>query len=638
MKQGETNRSGFHEILRYFGVPLLAVIVVIIAFFATQKQVVSEIRLGTYQILRDATLNQRITLEKYIGLLTTRVELIADYDSDTGPNTLVESLRTELQGNAEGVEIGFANKQGDLLYSDQTRLNVGGEDWFKRTLAGETVITIASQNEDDGLADVLVSARVLPKSGVDGVLFATLNGKNFSAQLDTRAYDGAAFSFVCDSHGTILFAEDKESFVVPSGSIYDVINDQTLVGGFNREQLKKELGSSRQIQFRFRYGGEAYYAVCEAANPCGWYIISIVSGDDADYIQRHVTLYQMGMLFIMLLAGVSMAAQAYLHERTTVRKLEKDKDLLRQGAKRYQLITQLSNEVLFHIDLKSGEISFNDSFESMFGQPPPDCTIQDMERCEALFVPEDKMRFRAFIERLLGGAAEAHEELRMINARGAIRWKRLEIFSVFDQNGRVSMLVGKIADIQRQRQSMQRLIRQADSDPLTGLLNRGAMERSVKGFLAGEGVSGTHALLMMDFDNFKAVNDTLGHAKGDTLLTSFAVGMRRLFRSGDYLSRIGGDEYMVFLKDVYEDGVALEKAEALRAEMAALSRKIGIPVSISIGIAVYKRDGTTFEKLYKAADEALYQVKKTGKNAAVFASAPAVVAAEKTPAPDGEDN
>jgi PleD family two-component response regulator len=115
---------------------------------------------------------------------------------------------------------------------------------------------------------------------------------------------------------------------------------------------------------------------------------------------------------------------------------------------------------------------------------------------------------RAFIERLLGGAAEAHEELRMINARGAIRWKRLEIFSVFDQNGRVSMLVGKIADIQRQRQSMQRLIRQADSDPLTGLLNRGAMERSVKGFLAGEGVSGTHALLMMDFDNFKAVNDT----------------------------------------------------------------------------------------------------------------------------------
>jgi hypothetical protein len=56
-----------------------------------------------------------------------------------------------------------------------------------------------------------------------------------------------------------------------------VINDQTLIGGFNREQLKKELGSSRQIQFRFRYGGEAYYAVCEAANPCGWYIISIVS-------------------------------------------------------------------------------------------------------------------------------------------------------------------------------------------------------------------------------------------------------------------------------------------------------------------------------------------------------------------------
>ena len=210
----------------------------------------------------------------------------------------------------------------------------------------------------------------------------------------------------------------------------------------------------------------------------------------------------------------------------------------------------------------------------------------------------------------------------MIGPRGAVRWKRVEVFAVLNQEKQAVLLVGKIADIHRQKRSMQRLIRQADSDPLTGLLNRGAMEREIKAFLAGEGVRGNHALFMLDFDNFKSVNDTLGHAKGDQLLTQFANGMRRLFRAGDFLSRIGGDEYMIFIKFAQDDQMILDKAEALRDEMAQLSRKIGIPVSISVGIAVYHRDGDTFERLYKAADEALYRVKRNGKNAISFTSAP----------------
>ncbi|MPN38758.1 putative signaling protein [bioreactor metagenome] len=104
------------------------------------------------------------------------------------------------------------------------------------------------------------------------------------------------------------------------------------------------------------------------------------------------------------------------------------------------------------------------------------------------------------------------------------------------------------------------------------------------------------------------------------MLVSFATGMKRLFRAGDYLSRIGGDEYMVFLKNIYEDGDALEKAESLRAEMSGLSKIIRIPVSLSIGIAIYHRDGNSFEALYRAADEALYHVKRNGKNNISFFS------------------
>jgi len=622
MKQTETKRTTIKEFFRYFGYPLVAAGVMLLAFFTLQGQIVKEIHKGTNEILVDSARQQSISMERYLDLLITRVELIANYDADTGPNTLVESLRTVLQDDAVDLEIGYANPMGDLLYSDQNVYNVASEPWFASSMNDETVLSTGSQNEDDGLIDVRVSTNVNTKSGVHGVLFATLSNRNFSSLLKTLAYEGRAYSFVSDNTGLILFIEDGLDFIKAGEYVKTYINDAALSRGDSIDQLKDRLRQNQLVAFRFEYDGEVYYAVCEWLPNYDWYIFTVVPGSVADVISRQVSVYQMVMLVIILLVGSSMAAQSFRHEQETVEKLEADKDLLRQSAQRYHLITRLSNEVFFQISMDTGEITFNDTFEAMFGFPPPKCTLDNLEDCSSLFFEEDSHIFLSLVNQLRAGDKEARAELRMVGAREIVRWKRVEIFSVFDQDGLAVQLVGKIADIHRQKQSMQRLIRQADSEPLTGLLNRGAIERNIKAFLTGEGLGGRHALLMLDFDNFKAVNDTLGHADGDRLLVSFANGMRHLFRSGDYLSRIGGDEYMVFIKHAGNDLIALDKAEAMREVMAELSRKIGIPVSISVGIAIYDRDGESFEKLYKAADEALYQVKRTGKNAISFFSSP----------------
>ena len=624
MQKKTAKRAYWKEILRYFGYPLAAAGVMLLAFFTLQSQIVKEIHKGTNEVLVDSARQQTISMERYLDLLFARVELIANYDADTGPNTLVESLRTVLKENAVDVEIGYANPMGDLLYSDQKELNVASTDWYQQSSAGETVLSTCSQNQDDGLTDVRVSTEVNTMSGVHGVLFATLSNRNFSAQLKTLAYESQAYSFVSDNKGTILFVESGFGMVQSGEPVKNYINDKALGSGSSIAGLKERVKQDQIVAFRFTHERETYYTVCEWMPKYDWYVFTVVPSSVADVITRQVSMYHMAMLFIILLVGTSMAAQSYRHEQETVKKLEADKDLLRQGTQRYQLITQLSNEVFFQITLDTGEISFNDTFESMFGFAPPVCTVDHIDNCTQLFFEDDRKIFLSLVNQLRAGDTEARADLRMVSARGIIRWKRVEIFAVFDQDGNAVQLVGKIVDIHRQKQSMQRLIRQADSEPLTGLLNRGAMERNIKAFLAGEGLGGRHALIMLDFDNFKAVNDTLGHAKGDQLLVSFANGMRRLFRSGDYLSRIGGDEYMIFLKNAGGDVNALDKAEALREEMQSLSRKIDIPVSISVGIAVYDRDGDSFERLYKAADEALYQVKRSGKNAIEFFSSPVI--------------
>ncbi len=622
MQQRKSKRAFNKNLLRYFGFPLAAGAVIILVFFLLQGQVVREIRKGTYQVLVDTARQQSIALERYVELLEMRVQLIADYDADTGPLTLVESLHTALKDEAVEVEAGYANAAGNLIYSDQLKDYVGSEEWFLESLAGKTFVTAATQNVDDGLQDVLVSAKVDTQTGVRGVLFATFGNRNFSGLLKTLAYEGAASTFVSDGKGNILFVEDGTQTMQVGERVKAYINDYALGKEATIDQLKEKLHREQIVTFRFESSSQVYYAACEWLTEFDWYVFTIVPANVADVTVHQVSEYLIIMLLLVLLAGATMVTQSYRHERETVKKLEADKDLLRQSAQRYQLITQLSNEVFFQISLDTGIISFNDTFEAMFGYPAPVCSIDGHENCEKLFFEGDQEIFLRLINQLRAGDTEAHAEIRMFNSRGIVRWKRVEVFAVVDQEKQAVQLVGKIADIHRQKQSMQRLIRQADSDPLTGLLNRAAMEREIKEFLAGEGAHGNHALFMLDFDNFKSVNDTLGHAKGDQLLTQFANGVRRLFRSGDYLSRVGGDEYMIFIKLARDDQIILDKAEALRSEMATLSRKIGISVSISVGIAVYDRDGESFDKLYKAADKALYQVKRNGKNAIAFASAP----------------
>ena len=644
MKQGKPTLVKLGEILRYFGFAIFAVGVVLIAFIGINRQVTSEIRAGNYQTLMDAARYQQTAIERYAHLVKTRAKLIADHESSSGANALVDALQLELERDAKNVKVGFADIAGNVLYGKYSSTKVSSEDWFIRSMKGETLLTEINKGADTNQQNMIVSTRACTVGGADGVLFAVLDGQNISGLLETHAYDDEAFSVVCDSMGIVVFSELKPGIITRNGNVFQWVNDNTLEKGIKLSQLKDQIREGNSIQYRFSCQGNWYYAASEKVDSFNWYVLSIVPSSAADIVQRQVSSYLMGMLFIMLLVGIAMTTQAYMHEQSTIQKLERDKDLLRQSAERYQLITQLSNEVFFQIDLDTGRISFNDSFDAMFGMPPPVCSVDEMERCTHLVHEQDRSKFISMINRLRAGDTVAKEEVRMINSSGIMRWKRFEIFSVFDHGGKTAQIVGKIADIHRQKQSMQRLIRQADSEPLTGLLNRGAFERNVKGFLTGEGLGGRHALLIMDFDNFKEVNDTLGHTVGDDLLVSFAVGMKRLFRSGDYLSRIGGDEYMVFLKNIYEDADALEKAESLRLEIAKLGKKINIGVSLSVGIAIYTRDGNTFEKLYQAADEALYQVKRNGKNnssfysVSVLAEAPVALEAREMDDPDDIEN
>lgn len=168
-----------------------------------------------------------------------------------------------------------------------------------------------------------------------------------------------------------------------------------------------------------------------------------------------------------------------------------------------------------------------------------------------------------------------------------------------------------------------RLMQKAEEDPLTGLLNKESTARSITDWLNEERCKGFQVLLMVDLDHFKEINDTYGHATGDLVLKKAAQVLRGVFRETDIVGRVGGDEFMVFLKNVGNPEVVQRLMSTLNSRIHAVTVD-DLPeetLSCSIGAAFYPRHGKDFTLLYENADRALYEAKRAGRNGyAVFES------------------
>ncbi|WP_080800579.1 transporter substrate-binding domain-containing diguanylate cyclase [Arabiibacter massiliensis] len=227
----------------------------------------------------------------------------------------------------------------------------------------------------------------------------------------------------------------------------------------------------------------------------------------------------------------------------------------------------------------------------------------------------EKADKEAFLE-LLRSDERRTEELRLPDADGIEHWLRISVEPV-DDAGRSAGTVGKMKIIDDERQEKDQLLAKAERDSLTGLLNSDTTRRRVEQQLAALAPDGHGALVMVDIDRFKEVNDTYGHLVGDHVLVGVARVLRESFRVGDVVGRLGGDEFMVYM-DRVDASLAEAKCESVRhsVERHAFDGT-DCQVTISTGCALSER-GESFEDLYRRADEALYEAKRSGRNRCGF--------------------
>jgi diguanylate cyclase (GGDEF)-like protein len=191
-----------------------------------------------------------------------------------------------------------------------------------------------------------------------------------------------------------------------------------------------------------------------------------------------------------------------------------------------------------------------------------------------------------------------------------------ELCPVVDADARVTAVIGVATDVTERKRAEDMIRHMAFHDSLTGLPNRELFERRLTESLSeARRTNSPLAVLFVDLDGFKEANDTVGHAEGDRLLKEVAEGLTSLVRDGDFVARIGGDEFLVLLTDIGGAGEAVAVSDRILSglDVRWLSGGRHSRLGASIGVALYPADGHDGDALLKAADRAMYEAKKRGK-------------------------
>ncbi len=286
---------------------------------------------------------------------------------------------------------------------------------------------------------------------------------------------------------------------------------------------------------------------------------------------------------------------------------------LRVRNEEYSIVMKQSGKHIFRYDIPTSKIDrfYDHSLVYGYRDKIPDTPAEIL--AQGLISPDSaeeyKKLFSSMEQQIPTGSADIH----ILQGDGSYRWFHYDYTLVDNPDGDCVSAIVSIGDVDAETKATLELTRRAERDGMTGLYNKAATEELTQRYISMN-VGEPCALMVIDLDNLKTINDTLGHAEGDIAINTISSVIREHFRNTDIVGRIGGDEFLVLLHGSIS-------ADALRNSLSTLVRKVtqqktgetGNTISCSIGASIGICGSASYETLFKQADTALYHVKRNGK-------------------------
>jgi diguanylate cyclase (GGDEF)-like protein len=361
--------------------------------------------------------------------------------------------------------------------------------------------------------------------------------------------------------------------------------------------------------------------------------LSQISQDDMDEIiinennanrytytlQDVMYMYRYAVFIGLIAVVIATVLYIYIHNlKNKARKIqENESERIAIQNKRYQMMMDSSGEMLYDVNIMGESGFISEHIIQKFGWSMPDKVTdftEDSIRDLFHIHPEDWKREKKKIKNSLTNDIPCKCLSRIITQSGENIWCKIYFFPLLNEDKELVSIIGKIEDVDKDTKEKDRLKHDSETDSMTGLMNKRTFEEKVERQILKKRVFNS-ALLFVDLDHFKNLNDTLGHSVGDEAIIETATRLQKLFANVDLISRFGGDEFCVFVWNIPRQKL-IDKLDRLIAimNMTYSDGVSSVDISSSVGAVYCNNNEADFKTLLNMADESLYDAKNKGRN------------------------
>lgn len=605
-KNGTDDKKKRKRILFMAG--MIAVIIITAALFYFNSFVMKTENSRARDSLLEWTEQNAALVGSRIDMYYDLLECAADYISDMPLDEVQteEMLREKFHRHTEKFDsLKIISEDGRCVQDGQA---YSLKEYFLMAMLGNRGLAENGYSYSDG---VILSVPVKNEAQqIKGVLCGTLPCSSLDVYGKADRRKGYAGLFVMDNHG---------KYIVSDGG-NDTFGNDFLTWLEGRELSLPISDIKSQMDSGFRY----YFAISDedgdymvtAAPVDGTKLFAVTMADNR-YIHQAGLRYRIWVFVITLVIILSLIVVigVYLYfrreDRIAIRNLNRQ---LMLNEETYRITARESDLCVFTYDVETEQIQFlNDKYQNL-GLNQSELSVPVLLRKIREINPETCSVLRNIFAR--ADSAEAlHSQKAKVWAGGRMRYLQIKTTNLYDESGKVSRMVGSIEDITDMENDMLKLQKEARTDLLTGAMNRAAGTSAINRMLVQELHPGcVNTFAIVDLDNFKTLNDVMGHMWGDRALCEVVLIMKKHCRAQDIVCRLGGDEFVVFLPDMTREA-AEESLRVLSAKLHIDYVKENLEVMISASMGIVFSDGRdiTFQELYEEADGCLYQAKRTFK-------------------------